>query len=1173
MPLTKQQETASLDRGGNLLVSAAAGSGKTKVLVERLMEYLKDTNINLDNFLIITYTKAAAAELRGKIAARLTEAIAADPENKHLQRQVQRLFLAKISTVHGFCSDVVREYAQQLRLTGDFRVADENECGEIRERVLSDLLDRAYAEAYEDPDFRAFVDTQGLGRDDRLVADIVLKVFDSAMCHPDPEEWLETCLRACDMTEVTDASQTVWGEYLMEEFFSYLDLHITAMEGCLSLAEALDEKGKVIQNLKVTLVDLRSLRACATWDQVARHRAIEYGRLTFPKTFDDAGKARIKACREACKKGVEKRLSWFTDDSAQVLADLSQSAAASRGLIARVRRFRTDYAKAKRSRHCVDFSDLEHLVLELLWGRNTAGEKVRTPAALDLRERFVEIMVDEYQDSNQVQDAIFTALTGGAHHCFMVGDVKQSIYQFRLADPGIFLEKYNRYAPVAEAKAGEGRKVLLSANFRSGPEVIEAVNHVFESCMCQRVGGLHYGADEALNEGLPRKALPDPAVELHCVDVAHDTYAEESAYVAQRIRQMLDGGQLIRDRESLRPVQPSDIVILLRSPVSVGLQFQQALEARGIRCTAGGGTDLLTAPEIQTLRSILQTVSNPRQDIPLIAAMASPVFGFSADDLAAFRGLDIKTTVYDALLLSEGERVRGFLDTLAVLRREARLHSIAHLIQKIFALTRMDSIYAAMPDGEVRKANLQAFYQMAAAYENGSHRDLEQFLEYLTLQEEKGLKVDGDSASGAVTVMSIHKSKGLEFPVVFLCGLSRSFNQESLRAQVLCHKELGLGLSVADTEKRVRYATLAKRAIVARTAADSLSEEMRVLYVAMTRPQDRLIMTYAVKNIQEKLDKMAMQMDPAGNERLVRDVTCPGDWVLLAAIRRREGRALLDDPELRYLCDTDRAYGWKLVIGQAPNVSQAAAPAEEDEAPTLPEGAEARLLQALRFRYGHDAATKAPSKQTATQRKGRFKDQEAAEHTEEPRPIQRNWRKPTFLEPDRKPTDYGNAMHAAMQYIRYEACGSPGGVRAELDRLEAAGFLTAEQRAMVKEKQIADFFESDIGRKLRGGTPYLREFKFSILDDGKHFNEALEGEKVLLQGVVDCALLEEDGITVVDFKTDKVSNATVDAAAARYRIQVNTYADALRRIYGKPIKAACLYFFRLNCFKEVPGEE
>ena len=1166
MPLTKQQETASLNRGGNLLVSAAAGSGKTKVLVERLMEYLKDTRVNLDDFLIITYTKAAAAELRGKIAARLTEAIADDPDNRHLQRQIQRLFLAKISTVHGFCGDVVREYARQLKLSGDFRVADENECAEIRERVLSDLLDRAYENAHEDEDFRAFVDTQGLGRDDRLVADIVLKVYDSAMCHPDPEQWLDKCLRDADVESVSDASQTVWGQYLMEEFFSYLDLHITAMERCLAIAEENDEKGKVILNLKVSLVDLRSLRSCESWDAVAAHRPIEYGRLTFPKNFDENAKARIKACREACKKGIEKQLAWFTDDSAQILSDLSQSAAAARGLIALVRRFREEFSKAKRIRRCVDFGDLEHLVLELLWRDNGLGEKIRTAAARELRERFVEIMVDEYQDSNQVQDAIFTALTGDAHHCFMVGDVKQSIYQFRLADPGIFLEKYNCYAHVEQAEPGEGRKVLLSANFRSGPEVIEAVNHVFESCMCQRVGGLHYGADEALHEGLTRKSLPEPGVELHCIDVESDTYAEEAAYVARRIQEMLDTGTLIRDKDTLRPVRPDDIVILLRSPGSVGGQFRNALEARGIRCTTGGGTNLLEASEIQTLRSILQIVSNPRQDIPLIAAMASPVFGFSADELASFRGGNTKCTLYDALTAQENEKNRAFLGTLAVLRRDARMYSIAHLIQKIFALTRMDSIYAAMADGEIRRANLQAFYQLAAGYENGSHRDLEQFLEYLAMQEEKGLKVEGESAAGAVTVMSIHKSKGLEFPVVFLSGLSREFNRESIRAQVLCDKELGLGLSCVDTANRIRYPSVAKKAIAVKTVADSVSEELRVLYVAMTRARDRLIMTYASRNPESELQDIAMRMDMGSRELLTADVVCPGEWVLYAALKRTEAGALHNlGGRPRKTVSND--FPWLIRVGTAPE-SVTEATGEMPVEKKLPAGAAELLAEALGFRYGHAAATLAPSKQTATGRKDRFRDREAAEQAEEPKFIHRRWRKPTFR--DRKPdgVEFGTAIHGVMQYIRYDRCGTVESVKGELDRLVEENLLSREQTDGVDPARIANLFSTELGRKLMSGQ-VLREFKFSILDGGSNYGPDLEGEKVLLQGVVDCAMIEDDGITVVDYKTDRVTEDTVEELIQRYRSQVTAYADAMARIYEKPVKGVYLYLFQLERFVEV----
>ena len=724
--LTPQQAQAVNDRGGKLLVSAAAGSGKTKVLVDRLLKYLTDPvdPADLDEFLIITYTKAAASELRGKIAAKLTGRIAEEPENRHLQKQMQRLFLTKISTVHGFCGDILRENAYRLNLTPDFRVADENECRELRETVLADLLDRAYENG--DGKFRAFADTQGLGRDDRLVPEIIEKVYDSAKCHLDPEAWLESCLDAGALEDVTDVSETVWGKYLMDEMKDHLAAQIAVMEQCVKGAEEAVGLEKAAANLKDTLNQMRLLYDCDSWDQIVANKDIDYGRLVFPrKTEDPELVDRIKAARNACKKGLEKQLNCFSDPSEQVLQDLRQSAEGTAGLIALVRQFDKDYSHAKKSRRCLDFSDLEHKTLDLLLGRSRTSP---TAAAWEIGSRYREIMVDEYQDSNGVQDAIFEVLTRKKQNCFMVGDVKQSIYQFRLADPGIFLEKYHTYLPAAEAKPGEGRKVLLSHNFRSGGEVVEAVNHIFGSCMSPRVGGLHYGEGEALREGVPHQKMPGAAVELHAIAVQEDTYGEEAAFVAQRIKEMLDQGTPVRDGENFRPVTPDDIVILLRSPGSVGGKFQRALEARGIRCTSGGGNDLLQTEEITTFRSLLQTVYNPRLDIPLISTLASPVFGFTADDLAAFRSSHRKGSLYDALAASDMPKARDFLSDLAALRKEAQMDSLTRLLETCLGLTHMDSIYGAMEGGETRSANLQTFYALAAEFEAGNHRDWDNFL-------------------------------------------------------------------------------------------------------------------------------------------------------------------------------------------------------------------------------------------------------------------------------------------------------------------------------------------------------------------------------------------------------------------------------------------------------------
>lgn len=1166
--LTPQQEQAVFNRGGNLLVSAAAGSGKTKVLVDRLLTYLTDEKdpANLDEFLIITYTKAAASELRGKIAAKLTERIAQEPENRHLQKQMQRLFLTKISTVHGFCGDLLREYAYRLDIPADFRVGDESECRELRDTVLKELLDRAYAAEEGSEDFRAFVDTQGLGRDDRLVPEIIERVYDSARCHLNPEAWLEGCLKEARLDAATDVSQTVWGKYLIQDLKEYLSCQIQVFQQCAQALSACDGMEKQAVNIQDTLHQLEALQAAQTWDDVVKHSQIDYGRLTFPKKNnpDPDLSERVKAARNACKKGLERKLHSFTDLSEQVLKDLSQSSAGTRGLISLVKQFERDYQHAKRSRRVLDFSDLEHKTLDLLLGKSRTSP---TAAAAEIGKRYREILVDEYQDSNGVQDAIFSVLTREKHNCFLVGDVKQSIYQFRLADPGIFLEKYHSYLPAEEARPGEGRKVLLSHNFRSGGEVIEGVNHVFRSCMSPEVGGLSYGEAEALREGIPHEPIPGHGVELYAIDVREDSYREEAAFVASKIRSMLREGVLIRSNGQWKAVEPEDIVILLRSPGSAAGYFQRALEKQGIRCSSGGGTDLLQTEEIGTLRSFLQTIQNPRLDIPLLGTLASPIFGFTADDLAMIRSRKKKGSFYDALQLSESQKAKDFLTILTQLRQDARMNTLTVLLEHCINLTRLDSIYGAMPDGEGKRANLQTFYQLAADFEKGNLRDLGQFLDHLTALEERGLVTVGAAGSGCVNIMSIHKSKGLEFPVVFLCNLSRRFNQENLRAQILCDKELGLGLSIADHTNRVRYPSVAKRAIAAKMAAEGVSEEMRVLYVAMTRARDRLIMTYAAQKLDKDLMDTALRLDFDGGTLLSRDAICLGDWVLMAALKKTEAgqlHAYGGKPQKTTLLD----HPWNIQVVQAPVEAEGMTSVIETVS-KLPDGVAEKLEKALAFRYPYVEATQAPSKQTATDRKGRVKDAEAAEYTYERKQPGRSWRKPSFITRKSEGKAYGNAIHAALQYVRYEHCGSVDEVRREIRWLIAQGFLTQEQGDLVDCEKLSRFFASEIGCKLRSGCQYLREFKFSILDDGTHYGAGLEGEWVLLQGVVDCALIEEDGITVIDFKTDNVTDQTLPAVVERYRPQVQTYGEALQKIYEMPIKAQYLYFFRLDRFIQV----
>ncbi len=1158
--LTPQQEQAIHNRGGRLLVSAAAGSGKTKVLVDRLLLYVTESQgkVNIDDFLMITYTKAAAAELRGKIAAKLNERMAEDPGNKHLQRQIQRLYLTKISTVHSFCGDILREYAYRLDIPGDFRVADETECQLLQLQVMDKLLEKAYLAG--DPAFYAFLDSQEFGRDDRNIPQLVLKVYHSARCHAEPDSWLIKCLESNNCRELKDVSQTQWGKLLILKLHHYLDLQLEAFTNCAVKAEQNGTMDKAAVLFRDTINQLTALRNLSSWDKIVSFGGVDYGRLTFAKNCTDLTLAeQMKAIRNTCKKGLEKQLAAFSDPSSTVLSDLASCFDAAKGLISLVQGFSRDYEAAKKSRRIMDFGDLEHKMLDLLMGKNRTGI---TSVAEEIGERFVEIMVDEYQDSNEVQDLIFSSLTDKRKNLFMVGDVKQSIYQFRLADPSIFLKKYHEYAPADSALPGEGRKILLSSNFRSAAPVIQAVNDVFTQCMYEDVGGLQYGEDELLREGIPHSVIDEPEIQLCVVDVQSDTYAEEASLTADKIAQLLDGTHYVRDKNGNRPIVSDDIVILLRSPGSVGEEFRYALEKRGIRVNFGNGGDLLETEEAQFLRAMLRVIDNPLQDIPMLSAVTSRYVGFTADDLAVMRAGSRHKLIFDSLKKSDLPKAKRFLDVLHSLRKDATLESLSDLVYKIISVTRMDSILSSFQNYETRRFNLQTFCRLVSDFESTGKKELSRFLDFLDSSEEKGITVAGEhTVSGAVTIMSIHKSKGLEFPVVFLCGLSRDFNREDARDRILCHKDLGIGLSCVDAEKRIRYPSIAKKAIAEKILEDGLSEEMRVLYVAMTRAKDRLIMTYAVKNPEKDIADLVYRMDMCHKNLLISQADCPGTWILLTALRKIESGALfaLADRPADLVCSQNP---WKVTVEKA--CCEAGEISEQEVIKSDCPDWEI-LRDTLSFTYPYSEASQFPSKLTVTGLKGREKDQEVSENAGKEEKSFRRWKKPSFAEDQAlSGVEFGNRIHKIMQCLDLKKCHDAAAVGEEIRRLTTNGFIKTSDSIAEDAEMVWHFLNSSLGTKLRNAETVVREFKFSVLRDAGEFIPQLRGEQILLQGVVDCAIIEPDGITVIDFKTDVVTDGNLDSLVSHYSGQVKVYANVLSEIYQKPILSASLYFFRKN---------
>ena len=1164
---TPQQQMAVDSEGAALLVSAAAGSGKTKVLVDRLMRRVCDPNDpkDVNSFLIITYTRAAAAELRAKIAAAIGKALSEDPTNRHLARQLSRIYLAQISTVHSFCTTILRDYAAELGIYPDFRVVEEQEAALWQQQAMEETLAWAYASMEELPECTAFLDRLGAGRDDRTASTILMQAYRSVGCHPDPDGWIDECLRGLEPDECADIAQTPWGGLLMTEFMTLLDEQIMAMErGRSRLAENPAVEAKYAPTYIENIAQMRHLREATTWDMLRERRIDSFGRLASVRGQDSDELDRFKRPRTQCWEWLKKAQGVFSMPSNEALEELREGAPVIRGMFRLLREFTARYQAVKQRRRAMDFGDLEHEALRLL--RHKGGG--RTLAAQEISRRYCEIMVDEYQDSNAVQDAIFEAVSDNGRNLFMVGDVKQSIYRFRLADPGIFLRKYHAFTDAESAQAGEPRRVLLSKNFRSRPEILSAVNDIFRLTMTEAVGDLRYGDDEALYPGAVLPPMEGSRVELHCLDTKEkdddvSKLALEAQLVAGRISGLLRSGAPVTGEDGLRPVQPSDIVILLRSAHSQAPAYLEALRAQGIEAVSDQSDDILPTAEVSVLVSYLQILDNPHQDIPLLSVLLSPVFGFSAQAVAKVRENRRTEDFYDALRAysTETGEFSDFLPQLDRLRQAARQENAGAIVRMVCEETGLRDVFRAMPDGSQRLENIRTIYLMASSFDPDGPCRLHDFLVKLEQQRERGITGTGARDLSAVRIMSIHKSKGLEFPVVVAAGLSTQFNTEDDRQAVQIHSALGTGCDVVDLTKRIRYPSLAKQAVLAKLRQERMSEELRVLYVALTRPKDLLIMTYSSASLRTKLENIADQLAPDGPVSLSRRADSIGYWVLMAAMRRNEAGELFalggnpgqtvvsDDPWLIRLWTPEQ-----LTAGDA---------FERAEAPQAAEFDSALAREAVSFRYPHEAATAAPAKLTATQLKGRYLDQETADGAKEARLRETTLRQPLFLRGKRplSSTERGTAVHLAMQYIRYERCTDEKTVAQELRRLVDEGFLLPEQAECVPPEKLTALFRSPLGQQILCAPEIVREFKFSLPVDGGEYDPALAGEKIMLQGVTDCCLLEEDGLCVIDFKTDRVAPGQEAVCAERYRGQLDAYAVALSRIFDLPVREKLLYFF------------
>ena len=1152
---TASQRLAIGSRGSAVLVSAGAGSGKTKVLTERLMAWLRgEDGADLDEFLIITFTRAAAGELRGRIMEELSAALAEDPGNRRLRKQSALVRRAQIGTIHSFCANLLREYSHQAELSPDFKILDEDRAAMMKAAAMERVLERSYLRLEQQPDFRLLADTVGAGRDDAKLGELALSLYNQMQCHARPEVWAQAQIDQL-RTPVEDVAQTDWGRQMLLQVRDTAAYWAEAMDRAIGEMRA---EPKIFaayyDSFAETADGLRTFvrQAERGWDAARTALPIRFPRMTLRNSPDPALSDRVKEIREACKKAMEKIGKTMDRDSATLLRETTQTSPAMCALLQMVMEFDREYARAKRRANLVDYGDLEHKAAKLL----TREDGSPSELAGEISGRFREIMVDEYQDVSQVQDAIFAALSRSGKNLFMVGDVKQSIYRFRLADPEIFNQKYREYGDAESTPEGEPRRILLRENFRSRQEIIDGANAIFRQAMSRSLGDVDYDDAAALIFGSRAYTGRVPKPELLLLDESSgdddedspDRIAGEAALVAREIRELMASGCTVTGKEGVRPLQYGDIAILLRTANRTGPAFRRELGRLGLPVAAGQGGGFFSAVEVSAVLSMLSVIDDPHQDVALIAALRSPAFGFTADELVAIRACDKDADLYTALRLygEKDPKAAAFLELLESLRRRAPDLSAADLVSLLLEEMDLLAICCAMSEAEQRRNRLTALIGLAESYEASGFKGLHRFVLWLRQRAQKGeepaLGAGGDSA---VQILSVHKSKGLEFPVVFLCDTAHQFKKTKILDGVLVHPQLGLGPMMVDLERRVKYPTLAYHAIMDRQNRELVSEEMRLLYVALTRAKERLFVTARVKNAERALGKLANQVSSPLSPEILRGKVSPAEWMILAVL-------------------ADEQEHWSLRVCQRPREEASAAPEEIRE--WADEDSQSLLEQRLRFVYPHRGAETLPSKVTATQQKG---DQERDEDAYVPARIrkQRQFRLPDFTRADQPVTgtEKGTATHLVLQVMDFSRTGSPEEIRQEIESLRERGFLSRREAEAVDEGAIFRLFRSPLGQRILAAKTLKREFKFSLLCPASEYFPDGEGEQVLLQGVVDCYLEDENGLTVIDYKTDRVhSKAEAVKRAEHYRGQLNAYARALERILRKPVREKLLVFLSVG---------
>ncbi len=1223
---TKEQLQAIQEKGSNILVAAAAGSGKTAVLVERIIQKIINEKMDINKMLIVTFTNAAASEMREKILEAIYKELEKAPQSIHLQRQITLLNKANICTIHSFCLDVIRNNFYEIDIPSNFRIADTAEVALLKQDALDDLFEQKYEE--NNKEFINLLETYASYRGDEALQELVLTIYDFIQSSPFPEKWLQESLQEFKISKNQDFGSTIWGKILLQYVKEEIEEAILWLQCMHNNMYKYIELAKFTQTIAEDILSLQDiLSTLDLWDTTYQKlQNISFKKWPVDKTVTLDLKEEAKSLRDKVKKKINEKISKvICRSSYSINSDFEKLLPTLTNLSNLVLEFSEKFAESKKEKNCIDFNDIEHFALKILIGVN--GEKTET--AKKYMERFSEIAVDEYQDSNLVQEAILTSISNGKN-IFMVGDVKQSIYKFRGGRPELFLSKYEDYKLKEEQAEDNGLKIQLFRNFRSRQNILDFTNLVFESIMSKELGDIFYNEIEYLNYGANYPEPEKPCsyagtTEMLIIDLKeeeerieafkneeNDADEEErvedevleARFVANRIHELLKSGYVVYDKKTgYRPIKPKDIVILLRATSTAAPIYEKELSDLSLPVFSDSSTSYLESVEIETILSVLKIIDNPLQDIPLVVLLRSAIGNFTDNDLIEIRLTDRNCNFYEALLkarLSAKEslkkKIENIIAKLESWKKKEKYMPLDELIWQIYLDTGYYQYVGLLPNGAIRQANLKNLFEKAKKYETASYKGLFNFIHFI----EKLKKQNGDLSSAkligenedVIRIMSIHKSKGLEFPVVFLCGVQKKFNLKDLNESILLHQDIGFGPTLVNSEKRIKYNTLAKEAIKIKMKQETLSEEERILYVALTRAKEKLFITGRSKdfekeliNKKQELELYKLQKDSMKlNYKLIQKGKSYLDWLLDVYLLGKETNITLKGKQIpleeivtiktyskKELLDLLKKDSQEETIDISQKIEESLKKLSNEETEKMQE----YLKNILQWKYPYLADTKLPTKTSVTNiKKEKMRLEEITENSENELDDPYFDEKeivPKFLQDKEVISNAkkGSLVHLCIQKLNEKQDYTMEDIKALVQELVEKEIITEKELDAIDINLIYRYTKSELFKELKQAKEVHKEQPFYIsLPASEVIKEAKEEgstKNISVQGIIDLYYInQKDELILIDFKTDYVGKQK-DAKQKineKYKVQLDLYKKALEMATGKKVTKAELYLLK-----------